>query len=84
MTVCVAAWAPGGLNQAAVLCVQVRSRQPGVRVVVGRWESEPDPAAEKAPTFRRGRGSNLDSGGDAPGGRHVSCCVGRGHDVGSD
>jgi hypothetical protein len=48
VTVCVAALAPGGLSQAARLCEQVRARAPGVRVVVGRWGSEPDPAvAEK-------------------------------------
>jgi hypothetical protein len=45
VSVCVTAVTPGGLSEEARLCEQVRARRGDLRVVVGRWGSDPDATA---------------------------------------
>jgi hypothetical protein len=37
---CVAAVAPGGVAQARLLCLRLRARFPGLRILVGRWSAK--------------------------------------------
>jgi predicted PurR-regulated permease PerM len=57
VTVCITGVAPGGLSEETWLCEQVRARRVGARVVVGRWGSEPDPAAAERLLRTAGAGS---------------------------
>ncbi len=37
---CVAAVAPGGIAQTRLLCLRLRARFPGLRILVGRWAAK--------------------------------------------